>query len=359
MLNIEAAIRGVRDATLNALVGGGADRFVGTSGLSLAARVALTLLAIASATVAWDAMRAEGILGAASFYFPAILIVTLFAGWELGIGALAASTTLIWALAQPSLPGTRLAVFALAGFVQVLLASLVRGLLRHTKRTERTLRDIADRREREADTRELALGEARHRLKNLMAIIEALAKFSGPRPGVEPAVDKFMQGFLGRLRALGTASDLVLKHGPDVLEANAVIHAVLEPFLSEAPPRLRAEGPSIELSEEFGGALALAVHELATNALKYGALSVPTGSVAFHWTATPQKDGEHIEFEWKEIGGPTPSPPAKDGFGHRLIRAVAAREPGGQVLIDYPAQGLVCRISFVRRSIREQPPAQR
>ena len=154
---------------------------------------------------------------------------------------------------------------------------------------------------------------------------------------------------IGRLRALGTASDLVLKHGFDVLEANAVVRAVLEPFLTASPPRLAFEGPHLELSERFGGALALAIHELASNALKYGALSEPGGAVDFRWKVSPVESDERVMFVWTERGGPMPVSQTRDGFGHRLIRSVVAGEAEGEVEIELPPEGLVCRISYLRR----------
>ena len=352
-LDFEATWRGVRNAVLNALVGAdGADDAAQRAGLGLVARIVLTFLVFAVATLIWEVVRFGGIVGAAAFYFPAILIVTLFAGWEFGLALLATSVALIWTLAKPPPPGAPLAVFAIAGLLQLLLVAFIRRLLRDSWRAERALKSLADRQEREADTREMALGEARHRLKNLMAIIEALAKFSAARSGVEPAVDAYLRRFLGRLRALGSASDLALKHRPGILETTAIVGATLEPFLSEMPPRLRFDGPALELSEQVGGALALAVHELATNALKYGALSAPAGTVTFNWTTTPRDGGTHVVFLWKEDGGPPPSPPARDGFGHRMIRAVTAREAEGEVSIDYPPDGLVCRIAFLRKPPR-------
>jgi two-component sensor histidine kinase len=337
--------RRARDGVLFALLG---SRTGDDAGLGIGGRIAVTLLAIGIATLVWMAARFIGVVGAASFYFPAVLVVTLFAGWEFGLAAVLASASLIWTLAGRHLPLVPLAVFVFAGLVEVLLAGFLRELLREAWHAERSLQSLAEQQEREARAREIVLGETRHRLKNLMAIIEALAKFSGTRPGENPDIDGFLERFIGRLRALGVASDLVLKYGPGVLEANAVVSAVLEPFLSESPQRLRFDGPELELSEQFGGALAMAVHELATNALKYGALSAPTGSVAFSWSATPCDGGEKVAFVWKEEGGPSPRRPEKDGYGHRMIRSVAARETGGEVEIDYRPDGLVCRIAYRR-----------
>jgi two-component sensor histidine kinase len=350
MVSIGSAFESARATVLNAVIGTRTDDAkLPEEGLSRAARVALTVLVFAGTTIVWFAARTYGVLGTAALYFPATLLVTLLAGWEFGLVIMVASAVLVWRVAHSQFAGATLAVFAMAGVLQLLVAGFVRELLRDAWQAERQLQTLAERRAREAEAREMVLGEARHRLKNLMAIIEALAKFSGPRPGQEPAVDNYVKHFLGRLRALGTASDLVLKHGFDVLEANAVVGAVLEPFLSGSPPRLTFNGPDVRLSEQFGGTLALAVHELASNALKYGALSGPAGSVDFRWTVSRAEAGEHVEFVWTEFGGPAPVPPLRDGFGHRLIRSVVSSEADGRVQIDYPADGLVCRIAYVRR----------
>lgn len=345
-MDFDAAYRRARGAVVDAVLGSGR---AAQNGLELPARTALTLIAVVIASLVWALVRATGVLGAASFYFPAILVVTFLAGWEFGLGALAAGGAILWLAVHRQFPLPSFVVFLAAGLTQILLAAFIRALLRQSWEAERSLAKFAETKEREAQSRELALGESRHRLKNLMAIIEALAKFSAPRSGQHPATDAFLQRFIGRLRALGAASDLVLKYGPGPLEASAVIRAVLEPFLSESSERLVFDGPELELSEHFGGALAMAVHELATNALKYGALSVPQGRVSFRWSRAEDRTGERVVFLWEESGGPTPSPPEKEGYGHRMIRSVAQRESEGEVRIDYPAHGLVCRIAYLRR----------
>lgn len=216
------------------------------------------------------------------------------------------------------------------------------------------LRDVHDQK-LARDKRDLQVGELRHRLKNLVTVIDALAKNSKV-PG-DPAVDTFLKKFLGRLHALGTAGDLVLVGQRVAIECGAVVRATLAPFIEENSTRFYIAGPVLQLSEETGGSLALAVHELATNAIKYGALSVPDGRVSLTWSRTPEGDsgGEKVLIEWKERGGPTPLAPNRDGFGSRVIRYVAAREKDGTVSLNYEPDGLRCRITFTR--MPEGPPA--
>lgn len=196
---------------------------------------------------------------------------------------------------------------------------------------------------------ELMIGEARHRLKNLVTIIDALAKSSKQRnapPNAE--LDAFLKRFLGRLHALGAAADLVLAGQHQHVEIGPLIRATLEPFLEDQAPRVRIEGPDVTLSEATGGSLALAIHELATNALKYGALTAPDGYVTIGWKATDMPEGEHIAIEWEEHGGPPAQAPDREGFGSRVIKSVPAREKNGAVVLEYRPEGLYCRIEFVK-----------
>ncbi|MEJ1969304.1 MAG: hypothetical protein WDN03_11830 [Rhizomicrobium sp.] len=100
------------------------------------------------------------------------------------------------------------------------------------------------------------------------------------------------------------------------------------------------------LNQGTGGSLALGIHELATNAIKHGALSVPEGRASFAWTVTQIDDGKRVEMRWKETGGPPPSPPTKGGFGNRVIGFIPSRERSGSVTQDYPPDGYECRIAF-------------
>jgi PAS domain S-box-containing protein len=200
-----------------------------------------------------------------------------------------------------------------------------------------------------SDRRNMIIGELRHRLKNLLTIIDALAKNSRAKLETDEQVEAFLKRFLGRLHALGAAADLVLAGKRVSIECGALVRATLSPFMEERAERFVLSGQDLYLSEETGGTLGLALHELATNAVKYGALSVPDGVVGFTWTSTRRDDGqEQVVLEWKEHGGPAPIAPAKEGFGTRLIRAVPARERGGKVQIQHDPDGFYCRISFLR-----------
>ncbi len=117
-------------------------------------------------------------------------------------------------------------------------------------------------------------------------------------------MDLFIAKLTGRLHALSAAADLLMAGRRTSLELGAIAKATLSPFMEERSQHIRIEGPALELSEETGGAIALAVHELATNALKYGALSVPEGRVSLSWWHNPVPDGDRVEIEWKETDGP-------------------------------------------------------
>ncbi|HVZ70154.1 MAG TPA: HWE histidine kinase domain-containing protein [Rhizomicrobium sp.] len=205
------------------------------------------------------------------------------------------------------------------------------------------------------DRRELVIGELRHRLKNLFTVIGSLAQSSRPRGA--PIVDEFIAKLNSRLRALSAAADLVMARGRGSLDLGSVIQATLAPFAEERSSRFEVSGPAIELSEETGGAIALAIHELTTNALKYGALSVPEGKVRLTWWRSLVPDGERIEIEWQESGGPICTQPTQSGFGMRVIQFAAAREKSGEVTLDYPPKGLYCRISFVVAYTAESAPS--
>jgi two-component sensor histidine kinase len=201
--------------------------------------------------------------------------------------------------------------------------------------------------------REMLVGELRHRLKNLMTLIHAVAKASQPRD--DQAVEAYLEKFFGRLHALEAAGEQVIAQNRTMIETGGVIRATLAPFMGDTPPRIVVAGPRCMLSEATGGAVAMGIHELATNAIKYGSLSVPKGTVSIAWECRDTPEGERVVIDWTERGGPPPLKPNREGYGSRLIRFVPARERGGKVDIDYAPEGLHCRISFVHDKLMLVP----
>jgi PAS domain S-box-containing protein len=198
---------------------------------------------------------------------------------------------------------------------------------------------------RAEELKDLLAGEMRHRAKNLAAVVEAIARQS--RPKNNPVAAAHMDTFLGRLMTLLNTGDVVLASAARTADLAAVLGLALRPFIPEdGPSRITLDGPPIDLSEHTAGGLALAAHELATNAVKYGALSVPEGKVMISWSVTPSGDARKVVLEWREAGGPPVTPPVKPGFGTRVVQQSVAHEPGAHVTLDYKPEGLHCRFEF-------------
>jgi two-component sensor histidine kinase len=191
----------------------------------------------------------------------------------------------------------------------------------------------------------LLADEMRHRARNLVAIVQAIGRMS--RPKNQPEVNKYIDVFMGRLLTLLNTGGIVLSSESRTADLEEIARTALAPFVSGADsPRISMSGQSISLSERIAGGLALAFHELATNAFKYGALSVEEGSVSLTWTTVRKGNDVLVNMKWQETGGPTVSPPASEGFGKMVIRQSVAREPGGQVTFDYVPEGLHCIFEF-------------
>jgi len=206
------------------------------------------------------------------------------------------------------------------------------------------LTDVHERR-LAVEQQDMVIGEARHRLKNLITIIESLAKSSRPAEK-DDAVETFLGKFLGRMHALSAAGDLALANNYASMQTDEVVRATLAPFFEKDSARLTTGGPKLALSEATGGGLALGLNELATNSIKYGALSARDGRVSFTWTVTPEAGHRRVEMVWKETGGPAPLRPSAGGFGSRVIGFIPSREQNGSVAMEYPADGYTCRIGF-------------
>ncbi|KRE09945.1 hypothetical protein ASE63_05440 [Bosea sp. Root381] len=192
-------------------------------------------------------------------------------------------------------------------------------------------RDITMIKEAEQRQRLLSL-ELKHRMKNTVAMIQAIANQT-IRGG--PEVDAIKEAFTARLNTMASAQDILTQ----TVWARASLGYLVEESLKGHSDlsRFRIEGPAVELSSKTGLAMALALHELATNATKYGALRKDSGRIDVNWSIT----GGEFSFEWRESGGPRVEPPTRRGFGSRMIERALAGYFSGTAGMNYEPSGVV------------------
>lgn len=204
--------------------------------------------------------------------------------------------------------------------------------------------DITERKLADAQQR-LLLDELNHRVKNTLATVQSIARQTRRSAG---DADAFNQAFEGRLAALSRAHDLLTKaswHGASLAE---VLRETLAPHQSGADEaaRVTIEGPPIRLRPNAAVTLNMAFHEMATNALKYGALSCEAGRLSVCWAVDAGPDPAGLTITWIESGGPPVDPPLRRGFGARLLEQGLTRELDGVVRLDYLPEGVRCAISL-------------
>jgi PAS domain S-box-containing protein len=204
--------------------------------------------------------------------------------------------------------------------------------------------DITKRKQAEEHQR-LLVNELNHRVKNALAIVQSVVFQTLRTRGVDPGVQGLLEA---RLAALSAAHDVLTRRSWEGATIQEVVAAALAPYGGEGQggggPRFLADGPVIDLRPKTALALAMALHELCTNAVKYGALSAEGGRVEIRWDAVPGEGGVRFRLSWRESGGPPVAPPTRRGFGSRLIERGLAAELRGQVALSYEPSGLVCVI---------------
>jgi PAS domain S-box-containing protein len=201
-------------------------------------------------------------------------------------------------------------------------------------------REIADRKAAEKH-RELLINELNHRVKNSLATVQSIAANTLRNGGVDAEVRHRLDA---RLMALSDAHNLLTEHNWETATLAEVVEMSLRPHRSQRDDRFDVQGPEVHLHPKTALAIALALHELATNAMKYGALSQEGGRVAVRWQITEGDIRPRLHMEWVEQGGPPLTPPTRKGFGTRLIERGLAADLGGTVRLTYPITGAVCTI---------------
>jgi PAS domain S-box-containing protein len=195
--------------------------------------------------------------------------------------------------------------------------------------------DITDSKERE-EREHLLMREINHRAKNLLSVVDAIAHQTATK-----SPEDFMERFSERIQALSANQDLLVRNQWQGVEIEELVRAQLAPFAGLIGPRIVVHGPKLRLNAASGQAIGLALHELATNAGKYGALSTDTGRVEIGWGT----DNETFTMSWTEREGPPVSAPDRRGFGSVVMEAMAARSVDGKVDLDYAPAGLAWRLT--------------
>ncbi len=197
-------------------------------------------------------------------------------------------------------------------------------------------------RRKEAELRaEFALGELAHRSRNLLMVVQSLVRQTARgAPDVKSMTETIEQ----RLAAMAASQDLLVANSAHGAPLRALVKQQLASFIDPMAGRAVLSGDDIALNAEATEVIGLALHELATNACKYGALSIPDGQVEISWSCT-ESDGESwLRLEWREVAGPKVSAPRRRGFGRRVIEQMVQQRLKGKVSLDFAETGLVWRV---------------
>lgn len=202
--------------------------------------------------------------------------------------------------------------------------------------------DITERKSHEERQR-LLLRELNHRVKNTLATVQALASQTVRHSS---NAHEFLHAFSARLQALGAAHNLLSDREWKGIGIVELVALETKPFQNVASPRIDVEGEDLMLPPDQAMGLGLILHELGSNALKYGALSRPEGRVGIAWRSTPRDGAPFLRLSWRERGGPRVAPPTAQGFGTILIRRSLAKVLGSQVEHRFAPEGVEAEISM-------------
>jgi two-component system CheB/CheR fusion protein len=197
-------------------------------------------------------------------------------------------------------------------------------------------------RKRWEDELQLLARELSHRVKNTLAVVQALASQTNGRIR---SVEAFREAFVGRLQALARAHNLLLDANWRSADLKTLVEQMLDAYRVDHPEVVEVEGAPVALSPRQGLGLSLMLHELGTNAAKYGALSRPEGRVQVSWQIEEASD-RRLRLKWEERHGPRVKPPTEKGFGLRLIERAASAELDGAAELSFARDGLTCDLVF-------------
>lgn len=280
----------------------------------------------------WRSFYAIAALGLAAFILSSVL------AWSFGRTVTSAATQLskraIALGAGESVGPSTLRVSEFQQISEVLEAAAVK------------IKEREQQRDKVESQRQQLIAELDHRVKNTLAVVQSLLVQTLRHSN---SLTEARSAFSNRLQALSAAHDILTRENWGGADLHDLIRRVTAPY--GTPEQFKVTGPRIRLPPAMSVSVAMLFNELATNAVKYGALSVEGGMVELSWTVDPAPSG--LIVEWREQGGPTLEPPAREGFGSKLIREVLA----GATTVRYLPSGLHCRVSIAMDASKAPPPA--
>ena len=244
---------------------------------------------------------------------------------------------------EPAADGRLTLLFGVGGLLATLLLTL--AVWRQGQARLRAEREVAARIAAEA-RQKLLLDELNHRVKNTLATVQSIAAQSLRK---DRDLERVRQAFEARLVALSQAHNLLTRDNWTGANLAELLDCELAPYADAEGERVVLHGEPVWLTANVAVALGIAFHELATNALKYGALSTPGGRVRVQWTLEPPGgDGavRWLRIVWREQGGPPVRPPQHRGFGTRVVVGGLTSQLDGEVALDFAPGGLTCVIAF-------------
>jgi PAS domain S-box-containing protein len=218
-----------------------------------------------------------------------------------------------------------------------LTASPVRNAKGQIVGISKIARDITGRKRREAQLATLAR-EAEHRAKNVLSVVQACVQLSRA-----DTPEELRRVIAGRVQALASVVSLFAETRWAGAELRTLVTEELSPYCLHGAALRRLDGPRLILAPNAAQAIAITLHELATNAAKYGALLASDGHVDVEWSRT---EADRIALRWTETGGPSVKPPMREGFGTQLMNAMIRRQLEGEIGFDWRVEGLACEIIF-------------
>jgi PAS domain S-box-containing protein len=202
--------------------------------------------------------------------------------------------------------------------------------------------DITDRKQAES-RQKILIDELNHRVKNTLAMVQSLAMQTVRHAD---SLQDFVGKFQARLLAVAAAHDLLTKRHWEKAPLGSLAAEVLAPLTGAANPRVTIDGPCFDLSPRAALSLTMALSELATNAVKYGALSSESGTLSLRWQLRQEPDGTALSLEWLERGGPSVAPPTRRGFGARLMERCIEADLRGVFDLVFEPSGVCCRMTI-------------